>query len=107
MGGEKEKPSSEKIFDCCLEWKLDISEICVGEFPPCIEPIEDGEPLSQSSSVAGRSDSGVDDPTLQLAAQTQCPETTPCRYPDNKCGRQVGLGNGGRVVACPRRLIQV
>jgi len=34
--------------------------------------------------------------------KNRCPSTKPCSYGD-KCGRLVGLGQGGRKPACPRR----
>jgi len=33
-----------------------------------------------------------------------CPKTRPCRYSGGRCGRLVGLGRNGNIVACPKRL---
>lgn len=50
---------------------------------------------ASAQSYSGQNGLGVISP--------RCPATTPCPYPDGKCGRLVGFGSGGRVPACPRR----
>lgn len=58
------------------------------------------EVLKVTTATSGQSFSGSQGLGV---ISNRCPATRPCPYRDNKCGRLVGLGRGGRRAACPRR----
>jgi len=53
------------------------------------------------SSITGQSLSGLGG-IGQI--NSRCPATRPCPYKNGKCGNLVGLGPGGRIPACPKRM---
>jgi len=88
------------------------NDLAYAEWEECEEECEEGFciPLSTAilavntkttSSTTGQSFSGLGG-VGQI--KSRCPATRPCPYKSGKCGNLVGLGPGGRIPACPRKM---
>merc|ERR1712037_259670 len=104
---ECHEDSSEWTCQCaedgenCLLRQCDPEDKDDGDCVICFMPFVLGsKPLTRATATGGQ--------TLRSQALSQrsgCGNTRPCRYRSWPfCGRLVGLGSGGRVLACPREL---
>jgi len=59
-----------------------------------------GDYVTTSSSTVAQSALNV---VSSLARFSRCPNSHPCSYPRNRCGKVVGLGRGGKEAGCPKR----
>lgn len=67
--------------------------------PPLGTQVFGGSPPRYLRGTLGQTISSLNG----LQGKQGCPSSRPCRYKGGRCCRVVGLGRGGRVLACPRR----